>query len=79
MQQDHLEPAGNRAGIPVLSWHSFRHTYGTIPAELDEAIEVQQKVMRHTDTRGRWGYDNPKFEKQRRQTNNKVFEMMRTP
>jgi hypothetical protein len=24
--EDHLEPAGKRAGILGLGWHSFRHT-----------------------------------------------------
>lgn len=31
LRQDHLAPAGRKAGIPNLGWHNFRHTLpGTV-------------------------------------------------
>ena len=77
LQQDHLEPAGRRAGVPGIGWHSFRHTYRTMLAELGEAMEVQQKMMRHTDIKTTMGYGDPRFDQQRRAANHKIFEITR--
>lgn len=62
-------------GIPGLGWHSFQHTYRANLAEFGEAMEVQQKMMRHTDIKTTMSYGDPKVEKQRRAANEKVFEM----
>jgi integrase len=77
LQQDHLEPAGNRAGIPGLGWHSFRHTYRSMLAELGESMEVQQRMMRHADIKTTMGYGDPKIDKQRRAASNNVYEMVK--
>lgn len=76
MQQDYLKPAGKRAGVEGMGWHSFRHAYRANLAELGEAMEVQQRMMRHTDIKTTMGYGDPKFEKQRRAANDRIFEMV---
>lgn len=49
MQADYLKPAGERAGISGLGWHTFRHTYRALLADLEVPLEVQQALMRHSD------------------------------
>lgn len=49
LRMDHLQPAGERAGIVGLGWHTFRHTYRAMMADLEEPLEVQQALMRHSD------------------------------
>lgn len=48
LRQDHLAPAGKKAGIPNLGWHNFRHTYRARLGNSGVAPEVQQKLMRHS-------------------------------
>jgi integrase len=77
MQQDHLEPAGDRVGLPGLGWHSFRHTYRTMLGELKEEMEVQRRMMRHADIKTTMSYGDPKIDKQRRMASNNVYEMVK--
>lgn len=46
-------------------------------AELGESMEVQQRMMRHTDIKTTMGYGDPKIDKQRRVANNNVYEMVK--
>jgi integrase len=46
---NHLKPAGKRAGIDGLGWHTFRHTYRAPLADLGETLDVQKELMRHSD------------------------------
>lgn len=48
LRQDHLAPAGRKAGIPNLGWHNFRHTYRARLGDSGATPEVQQKLMRHS-------------------------------
>jgi integrase len=48
LRQDHLAPAGKKAGIPNLGWHNFRHTYRKLLGDSGATPEVQQKLMRHS-------------------------------
>lgn len=48
LRQDHLAPAGKKAGIPNLGWHNFRHTYRARLGNSGATPEVQQKLMRHS-------------------------------
>lgn len=48
LRQDHLAPAGRKAGIPNLGWHAFRHTNRSRLGNSGVALEVQQKLMRHS-------------------------------
>lgn len=77
MQQDHLAPAGERAGIQGLGWHSFRHTYRTMLRESGQPMEVQQKLMRHTDIRTTMGYGEQSMTEERKAANILIFEKVR--
>jgi integrase len=46
---DHLKPAAERAGIHGLGWHTFRHTFRALLADMEQPLEVQQALMRHSD------------------------------
>ncbi|HYG99294.1 MAG TPA: tyrosine-type recombinase/integrase, partial [Terriglobales bacterium] len=47
VQKDYLIPAGKKAGITNLGWHTFRHTYRSFLDATGAPIGVQQKLMRH--------------------------------
>jgi len=49
----HLAPAGKqiKPEIENLGWHAFRHTYRHMMRELELPLEVQQRLMRHSDIR----------------------------
>jgi integrase len=82
LQQKHLIPAGRALakklgkGIQSLGWHSFRHTYRHLMAEMDDIpLEVQQRLMRHADIRTTTGYGGRK-NKNLRKHNASVIEMI---
>jgi integrase len=78
MQADHLKPAGERAGIKGLGWHTFRHTYRALLADLEEPLEVQQALMRHSDISMtvEYGKFGAKRAAQLREANAKVVKMV---
>ena len=39
------------AGFGSFGWHRFRHKYRTLLSEGNTPLDVQQKLMRHTDIR----------------------------
>lgn len=57
-----LKPAGERAGVPWVHWHTFRHTAATL-AELD-ALE-RQRVLGHTQAATTVRYAAPVAERVR--------------
>jgi integrase len=40
-----LKPACKRAGLPSISWHSFRHTHATLLSDLDESLKTAQAQL----------------------------------
>jgi integrase len=44
-----LAPACDRIKEPRVSWHSFRHTHGTVLAEVGESIKTAQALLGHSD------------------------------
>ena len=46
-----LKPAGQRLGIPWLSWHVFRHTHATLGEQIGMALSDRQAQMGHGDVR----------------------------
>lgn len=78
LRDEHLKPAGERAGITGLGWHTFRHTYRAMLADLEVPLEVQQALMRHSDISMTIEYG--KFSSQRsvrmRQVNAKVVSLV---
>jgi integrase len=78
MRADHLQPAGRRAGITGLGWHTFRHTYRALLADLEEPLEVQQALMRHSDISQtvEYGKSSSKRAAKLRDANAKVVAMV---
>lgn len=46
-----LKPAGEKLGIPWLSWHVFRHTPATLGEEIGVALSDRQAQVSHGDVR----------------------------
>jgi len=42
-----LKPACKRAGLPSISWHSFRHTHATLLGDLGESLKTAQAQLGH--------------------------------
>jgi integrase len=42
-----LKPACKRAGLPAISWHSFRHTHATLLSDLGESLKTAQAQLGH--------------------------------
>ena len=78
LAKSYLRPAGKRAEIQGLGWHTFRHTYRAMLDELGEPLEVQQALMRHAhiSTTLEYGKYSPGREKRLRDANNKVVNLV---
>lgn len=74
----HLRPAGKRAGIQGLGWHTFRHTYRALLADLEQPLDVQQALMRHSDVGMtlEYGKFSAKRTERLRQANDKVVKLV---
>ena len=44
-----LRPACKTLGLPLISWHSFRHTQATQLAEVGESLRTAQLLLGHSD------------------------------
>jgi len=44
-----LRPACKALGLPLISWHSFRHTHGTQLGEVGESLRTAQALLGHSD------------------------------
>ena len=44
-----LQPTCRRLGLPVISWHSFRHTHATLLGEVGESLRTAQAILGHSD------------------------------
>lgn len=44
-----VKPAAERAGLGLIGWHTFRHSYRAWLKRTDAPIEVQQELMRHAN------------------------------
>jgi len=40
---------GVNVGLPVISWHSFRHTHATLLGEVGESLRTAQAILGHSD------------------------------
>jgi integrase len=76
IQRDHLLPAGLRAGLGPLGWHSFRHSYSTLLRSLQVDLKVQQELLRHTDIRTTMNIYTQAVPDAMREANSKVVEMV---
>src|SRR5215472_7054693 len=44
-----LRPACKALALPLISWHSFRHTHATQLAEVGESLRTAQALLGHSD------------------------------
>lgn len=44
-----LAPTCDRVGLSRVSWHSFRHTNGTLLGEVGESVKTGQALLGHSD------------------------------
>ena len=44
-----LRPACKTLGLPLISWHSFKHTHATQLAEVGESLRTAQSLLGHSD------------------------------
>ena len=49
VQRDYLIPAGKRAGLGMIGWHTLRHTYRSWMDNNGTPLGIQKDLMRHTD------------------------------
>jgi len=49
MLTDHIKPAGQRAGIGKIGWHTFRHTFSSILHDAGTNMAVQKELLRHAN------------------------------
>jgi len=76
IQRDHLLPAGLRAGLGPIGWHSFRHSYSTLLRSLQVDLKVQQELLRHSDIRTTMNIYTQAVPGAMREANSKVVEMI---
>jgi integrase len=44
-----LRPACVRLELPLVTWHSFRHTHATLLGEVGESLKIAQALLGHSD------------------------------
>jgi integrase len=49
IKRTQLLPAGIRAGLGRIGWHTFRHSYSTLLRALRVDLKVQQELLRHAE------------------------------
>jgi integrase len=50
--QDHVRPAAKKAGITKhITWHVFRHSFGSLMGHKGENIKTVQELMRHASAK----------------------------
>lgn len=54
--EDYVKPAGFKAGIRKVGWHTFRHTYRAMLKRRGTPLEVQKELMRHSHLKTTLGY-----------------------
>jgi integrase len=76
MQQKKLVPAGLKAGIGRIGWHTFRHTYSTLLRSLKVDVKVQQELLRHADIRTTMNIYTQAVTDNLREANSKVVSLV---
>lgn len=72
LQTRYLKPAGLRAEVGCIGWHSFRHTYRALLDATGAPLGVQQKLMRHSTIATTMNVYGDAYMKQKREANDTV-------
>ncbi len=70
-----LRPACVALELPLVSWHSFRHTHGTLLGEVAESLKTSQALLGHSDLETTLIYTHAIPESQKRAVD-KVAEIL---
>ena len=71
-----LWPAGVKAGVGRIGWHTFRHSYSTLLNEQGTDLKVQQSLLRHADIRTTMNIYTKAVPERLRQANSKVVSIL---
>lgn len=76
IQRNHLLPAGIKAGLGRIGWHTFRHSYSTMLRALKVDVKVQQELLRHADIRTTLNIYTQAVPEALREANSRVVQMV---
>jgi integrase len=76
IQENWLVPAGAKAGIGRIGWHTFRHGHSTLLHALGVDLKVQQELMRHADVRTTMNIYTQAVPTALREANSKVVRLV---
>jgi integrase len=74
--QRHLRPAAVRAGIGKIGWHTFRHSYSTMPRAAGADVKVQQELLRHSTIQSTMNIYTQAVSEQKRTANSMVVGIL---
>jgi len=69
-------PAGLKAKLGRIGWHTFRHTYSSMLRHLGVDVKVQQELLRHADIRTTMNTYTQAMPTALREANSKVARMV---
>lgn len=71
-----LIPAGERAGLGRIGWHTLRHTYATVLEQMGARMKVAQELLRHADIQTTMNIYTGAMERDKREAANRVAEAL---
>lgn len=57
-----LKPVAKAAGLPWVSWHTFRHTWATLSDQMGLTMAERMKILGHSVASTTLGYSHPEYE-----------------
>ena len=79
VQRDYIIPAGKRAGLGMVGWHTFRHTYRTWMGNNGTPLGIQKDLMRHADIKTTMNVYGGSMPDAMREANSQVVRMAIQP
>ena len=76
IQHQRIVPAGARAKLGRIGWHTFRHTYSSMLRHLGVDLKVQQELLRHADIRTTMNTYTQAMPTALREANSRVARML---
>src|SRR5271157_5496478 len=76
IQRDYLIPAGQRAGLGNIGWHTLRHTYRSWLDQTKAPMTVQKDLMRHADIKTTMNVYGKAMAEPMREANSEVVRLV---